>query len=354
MFYLLIIKDGVIGFGQGAVLASILVSKHPSLFSYLIAISGFQPRSHEHQPLISESTPLEMPSLHVYGKQDILIVPSRSELLSKCFLNSQIAEHTGGHFAPNSWPVELILEFVTKQAENLKTPKCFFPNQPLEISVVKLNEALARYELSKLDLEPLMHSQAGKNLLQSTAYIDFFNNSAENSVLAISEEIKKSLDDNVNDRIILFYLLLVQARAKEASVDSSKEYTYSVLRLFVEFYLNDESKRAFFYNKIIPRVFVDADFWRELVLMCDLCFTMAGKEEAEMSDDKERVENLKELYKKLIRLFVEQLLVDLAKVDRKNRTCLVQMLTTLKIKGKSYIDKYFGIFKVSLKLPKFI
>jgi pimeloyl-ACP methyl ester carboxylesterase len=36
------VYDGVIGFSQGAVLASILVNKHPNLFKYFIAISAYQ------------------------------------------------------------------------------------------------------------------------------------------------------------------------------------------------------------------------------------------------------------------------------------------------------------------------
>lgn len=231
-----------------------------------------------------------------------------------------------------------MIEFVTSQAHNLKTPKCFFPNQPLGESAMKLNDALTRYEMDKLDLEPLMHSQAGKDLLKSTSYIEYFDKPVEESFKLLSNEINSIENNNLNDRVMIFHLLLVRARAKETSVDSPKVYTYSVLRTFLEFYLNgNEQTQEYFVNTIIAQLFVELNFWRELVLMCDLCFTMQTKEPGLTH---EQVVHLEFLYKKLIRLFVEKLVDDLAKVDRKNRTCLVAMLTSLKITGKKH-EKLF-------------
>lgn len=229
-----------------------------------------------------------------------------------------------------------MIEFVASQAHNLKTPKCFFPNQPLGESAMKLNDALTRYDMDKLDLEPLMHSQAAKELLKSTSFNEYFDKPVDESVKLLSNEINSIESSNLNDRVMTFHLLLVRARAKEASVDSPKVYTYSVLRMFLGLYLNgmngNEQMQEYFVNTIIPQLFVVLQFWRELVLMCDLCFTMQTKEP---NLTPEQVIHLGTLYKKLIRLFVEKLVDDLAKVDRKNRTCLVAMLTSLKITGKN-------------------
>lgn len=312
------------------------MAKHPNLFSYLISISGFQPRSIIHKDLISESKPLKIPSLHIYGKSDILITPSRSELFSKCFVESQTAEHPAGHFAPNSWPIDRLTEFVKNQAENLKFPKSFASNQPLEISVVKLEEALVRYDLDKLDLAPLFQSDWARNLIRSDLYLNYFENNPEKSSELLINEFKSlKNDENLEDKILIIHVLLIRAKDKEKNSET-KEYTYSILNIFLSvYYLNAESKRDFFHENIIPKLFINLNKWKELILLCDLSYRVDG--------DDEKKKSLRLLYDFLIKLFVNQLAVDLSIVDRKNRTCLVQMLTSLKLIG-IYID--FDIYLI--------
>lgn len=320
----------MIGFGQGATLASIIVAKHPEVFTYLIAISAFKARSLAHQHLFAETNPLKTASLHVYGKHDILITPSRSLELSKCFLNGQTCEHLGGHFAPNSWPVAQMAGFIKDQAENVKTPQAFMCNQSLGVCAHKLELALIRYELDALDLTPLFGSEWARELLKCDAYRNYFERPPQHSLQSLTIELEKAPNDHVDDRFLILYVLLIRAKAADGDESETKAYTYSVLSLFLDVYVReDEARRDYIHDYVIPMIFVNVNKWRELILLCDLCYRQAD----EIEDEKQK-ETLSQLYSRLIKLFANQLVTDLAAVDRESSSFLVQSLTSVKLAGR--------------------
>lgn len=102
--------DGVLGFSQGAVIASLLCSlrdneETPELKSLKFALlfSGAKSRAKAHQPLFENS--IKVPSLHVMGMNDEMVPFVLSEKLSDCFDDSVTAkvQHTfqGGHLIPS-------------------------------------------------------------------------------------------------------------------------------------------------------------------------------------------------------------------------------------------------------------
>ncbi|CAN8075936.1 unnamed protein product [Agarophyton chilense] len=97
--------DGVLGFSQGAVLASILcaVREQPAFESLQFALlfSGFQSRATVHQPFYEKS--IKVPSFHVWGEQDGIVPPKRSEELKDKFERQTRSHyvHQKGHLVPS-------------------------------------------------------------------------------------------------------------------------------------------------------------------------------------------------------------------------------------------------------------
>ena len=165
--------DGVIGFSQGAVVASILTNKYPNLFKYFISISGYQTTAPKYLNIYSQ--PIDsIPSMHIYGLNDKMVEPIRSEALSKWFVNSQIQTHKAGHFAPDSWPVNAMAKFIAEQSKHVKpTLKSF--NQLisssssvdlLRLNVHEINYNLMRFDLNELDLKAMFLSPQAADLFE--------------------------------------------------------------------------------------------------------------------------------------------------------------------------------------------
>ena len=158
------VYDGVIGFSQGAVIASILVRKYPSLFKYFISISGYKTTSNKYSSLVSEIS--DIPSLHVYGLNDMMVPAADSVSLANCFKNSLIETHLAGHFAPDSWPIQQITKFISEQCKHI-TPlvKSFNliedRSEALRLNVYEINFNLLRFDLNALDLESMFRSDLG-------------------------------------------------------------------------------------------------------------------------------------------------------------------------------------------------
>eukprot|EP00128_Syssomonas_multiformis_P002207 Colp12_sorted_trinity150504_noHs@28002 len=93
--------DGVLGFSQGAALASMLAARHhlsgDTLFRFIVVVAGFIP---DMSPHFNSDIKIKTPSLHVYGTGDQVIVPSRSQTLAQFFENPVEVQHEGGHFVP--------------------------------------------------------------------------------------------------------------------------------------------------------------------------------------------------------------------------------------------------------------
>lgn len=107
--------DGVFGFSQGAAMAALLAAllerphsyppflvdgeaPHPP-FKFCVAVSGFKaPGS-----LSAEAfgTSYSTPTLHVLGKNDVIVIEERSKGLLDLSQNKRLEEHDGGHFVPS-------------------------------------------------------------------------------------------------------------------------------------------------------------------------------------------------------------------------------------------------------------
>ncbi|KAH7883241.1 FSH1-domain-containing protein [Phlebopus sp. FC_14] len=107
--------NGVFGFSQGAAMAALLAAllekpnsydpflidgkpPHPP-FEFCVAVSGFKVSD----PLSDEifGKQYETPTLHVIGKNDVIVVEERSKLLVNASARARIEEHDGGHFVPS-------------------------------------------------------------------------------------------------------------------------------------------------------------------------------------------------------------------------------------------------------------
>lgn len=107
--------DGVFGFSQGAAMAALLAAlleqphsyppflidgeaPHPP-FKFCVAVSGFKaPGS-----LSAETfgTSYSTPTLHVLGRNDVIVIKERSKGLLDLSQNKRLEEHDGGHFVPS-------------------------------------------------------------------------------------------------------------------------------------------------------------------------------------------------------------------------------------------------------------
>lgn len=96
--------DGILGFSQGAALVAMLCSLQEQnlepdfCFRFAILVAGFCSACKEHYKFYS--TPLQIPSLHVFGLEDRVIPDNMSRELLPSFLDTQVLIHPGGHFVP--------------------------------------------------------------------------------------------------------------------------------------------------------------------------------------------------------------------------------------------------------------
>ncbi|KAI0034841.1 FSH1-domain-containing protein [Vararia minispora EC-137] len=107
--------DGVFGFSQGAAMAAILAAllERPHLFppflidgaaphppfTFCIAASGFKPAG-EFAARVFEGG-YETPTLHVIGRNDVIVIEERSRSLVDVSKNARVEMHDGGHFVPS-------------------------------------------------------------------------------------------------------------------------------------------------------------------------------------------------------------------------------------------------------------
>ena len=103
--------DGLLGFSQGAAMAGLVAASQASQLRFAICISGFPARSEAHGAWMAPGT-IRLPSLHIFGAQDVLVDVDRTEALARCFVEGRIVSHTGGHFFPDLWPVDAIRSFL--------------------------------------------------------------------------------------------------------------------------------------------------------------------------------------------------------------------------------------------------
>ena len=101
----------LVGFSQGATLIGILNRVKPELFENVrrvVSVAGFDPldaRFYEKDGFDEKSVVIDVPSMHVHGKNDALVTRDRSDRLRDKFYNKEksvVFEHEGGHGVPTS------------------------------------------------------------------------------------------------------------------------------------------------------------------------------------------------------------------------------------------------------------
>lgn len=115
--------QGLLGFSQGAAVTSALaahlgVPGKPAAvdFRFGIMAGGFAFRGRGSSSLFRHR-PLRVPSLHMYGQRDKLVLPSSSEELARLFESPTVHAHPGGHSFPQTRPsVDAVAEFLRAQA----------------------------------------------------------------------------------------------------------------------------------------------------------------------------------------------------------------------------------------------
>ncbi len=120
---------GIMGFSQGARLAHLLTLLHhqeiatkgvkncssfPNL-RFVIMVGGYDaplPDGHAHL-FGSDSGPLSIPSLHIWGLADTLVPPEKSQALMKEYFNPRSHFHPGSHFVPTKGPdIKAYVDFI--------------------------------------------------------------------------------------------------------------------------------------------------------------------------------------------------------------------------------------------------
>ncbi|KAJ6588540.1 FSH1-domain-containing protein [Mycena capillaripes] len=130
--------DGVLGFSQGAALAALLTAllerpqvyppflideqtPHPP-FKFCVAVSGFRLSGTPIADAIYE-TPFTTPTLHVIGRNDVIVIEERSHQLLKISTNARVEEHDGGHFVPSkgNWR-KFLAAYLLDPTDNVPSP----------------------------------------------------------------------------------------------------------------------------------------------------------------------------------------------------------------------------------------
>lgn len=96
--------DGILGFSQGASMAHLLLAKEQKGevklgFRFAILFAGFLSLSSVHDCYTSLT--FDIPTLHIYGTGDQIVLSTTSEKLKSVFSDSVAIVHEGGHFIPS-------------------------------------------------------------------------------------------------------------------------------------------------------------------------------------------------------------------------------------------------------------
>ncbi|EKM81246.1 hypothetical protein AGABI1DRAFT_112919 [Agaricus bisporus var. burnettii JB137-S8] len=129
--------DGVMGFSQGAAFAAIIAAllekpetyppflvdgkpPHPPM-QFCIAVSGFKLTDPICDPIFTPS--FSTRTLHVLGRNDIIVIEERSRKLIDVSSNKRVEEHDGGHFVPSqgNWR-KFLAEFLRNPFGDIPSP----------------------------------------------------------------------------------------------------------------------------------------------------------------------------------------------------------------------------------------
>lgn len=104
---------GIIGFSQGAILATALaaLAQHGQLppIAYVILIAGRPPRADLITPFLGE--PIRIPSLHVWGTNDVMARDSCPDLVERFDAGQrEVVTWDGTHHIPSQGPASAAIE----------------------------------------------------------------------------------------------------------------------------------------------------------------------------------------------------------------------------------------------------
>ncbi|KAH8103256.1 serine hydrolase-domain-containing protein [Cristinia sonorae] len=101
---------------------------HPPL-RFCVAVAGFRPRGPDGDAVFA--TPFLTPTLHVLGKNDIIVVEERSKTLLDVSENKRVEWHDGGHFVPSkaSWRT-FFREYLRNPTGSVPSPGSAAGSQP--------------------------------------------------------------------------------------------------------------------------------------------------------------------------------------------------------------------------------
>lgn len=359
--------DGICGFGQGAVVATIVARKYPHLFRYIILISAFRPRSLKYKDLLSPESQFDFPSFHTYGVTDVLITPNRSAELTSCFKTPVVVEHQSGHFAPDAWPIDQLCSFVISMGQ--LQASSLIKNPRLDISLLskvsEINHKLIRYDIDNIDLQDLFQSSLEADL----AGIDFAKFPTQQELF---DKVKSALNDSpshLDQKLLFIYVLWARASKFETENKKTVDFTslpleslhsYTVMKLFLWLYLTNLPQREYFLHTVINIMYIDSDRWRELIYLSDLCFNLKTSSDflSLFGKTADVAQELNDLYSFLINLFAQQIVLDLKQLDNKqNSKKLAELvsidLTTFKLdENKLYANENGFLSDLSKHLPR--
>lgn len=94
--------DGIFGFSQGGTMASLILQRQvaalESPFSFRFSI--FVSAGAIDDPKYMSDVKVNMPSLHIIGETDTVVLKERSLALKDLFVDSKVLMHSGGHYIP--------------------------------------------------------------------------------------------------------------------------------------------------------------------------------------------------------------------------------------------------------------
>lgn len=144
---------GVMGFSQGGRLAHLLARlrqeefRHSNSFTwfpnlkFVIIVAGYDaplPDGHSHL-FMAHTGLIRIPSLHVWGLADSLILPAKSECLTMQYENPKTHVHPGTHFVPTKkQDIQVYIDFIkgSTASHESKVPEMQPQGIPRECSIV--------------------------------------------------------------------------------------------------------------------------------------------------------------------------------------------------------------------------
>lgn len=134
--------DGVVGYSQGSQMAAMLLAENPNLFKWAAFCAGRRPRDAHHVEYYASAPKNDIPTLHVYGKDDPINWQSKD--LAACFYDPEVVALDGvGHgldFSEDSKVFDALAAFFRAQGIDLTRDKRPAPETPTPVKRLKMDD----------------------------------------------------------------------------------------------------------------------------------------------------------------------------------------------------------------------